>query len=66
MKKTIKEKIKLVIIAVLIIWPVIHMVLSKKGIINPWKLSGWGMYTVNDPKYVRTKVILIEKNGQFP
>ena len=39
-----------VLLALHVLWGSTHLVLHAKGFINPWKLGGYGMYTVPSPK----------------
>jgi hypothetical protein len=43
-------------------WPLIHLTLSLKGIINSWKFSGWGMYATVGPKKTMVKTLFLLKN----
>ncbi len=47
--------------ALLLIWSVVHLALSYQGLINPWKLGGWGMYSVPPPRYT---FLLADRDGQ--
>ena len=41
---------KLVIVALVVlhsVWIVVHLNLVSRDLINPWKLGGYGMYTID-------------------
>ncbi len=46
---------KLVIVALVVlhsVWIVVHLNLVSRDLINPWKLGGYGMYTIPHPQPV--------------
>jgi hypothetical protein len=61
-KKLTLFPLKYVLLLVLIIWPLVHLTLSLKGVINSWKFSGWGMYATVGPKKTRVKTLFLLKN----
>ncbi len=68
----IKSTLKYLILFTLIGWPVAHMALSKKGYINSWKFSGWGMYATTNTSMLKIKTIFLKEgisnlpNTQLP
>ena len=61
MKKKLKVYLKYFLLGALLIWPPIHMGLSKNGVINSWKFSGWGMYASTSPRQLKLKIIFLKK-----
>ena len=55
----IKKLFKILIFSFLIGWPFFHMGLVSKGLINSWKLSGWGMYATTSPKSLKLKTVFL-------
>lgn len=46
---SVQKVILLALVAVHAVWIVIHLNLVSRELINPWKLGGYGMYTVPHP-----------------
>ena len=63
MSGEIRIKMALGVMAVLMLWPIVHMVLSLRFDLNSWKYAGWGMYASTQPSEIALKVFLVEEEG---
>lgn len=50
-------------LAVLTIWPAVHIYLVKSYGVSAWKLGGWGMYAVPRPKFVGMEIFYRERGA---
>jgi hypothetical protein len=49
---------------VIIVWPIVHIVLSTFFELNSWKLGGWGMYASTEPSDMRLSVFFVGAEEQ--
>jgi hypothetical protein len=73
---TIERKTRLVVagLALLTLWPVVHVGLCARYDVSPWKLAGWGMYATPRPRTIGMEVhgrtagdaAFVQLNGPSP
>jgi len=65
MTERFKERLLGALLLVLTLWPIAHIGLVFRFDLNPWKLAGWGMYTVPQlPPYLRVYGSLADGSGR--
>jgi hypothetical protein len=50
-------------LALLTIWPAVHIGLAKTYGLSSWKLAGWGMYATPRPKFVGMEVYFRQRGA---
>lgn len=59
-ESAVKDPIAAAVLTYFLVWPAVHMVMTRRLRISPWKLGGWGMYATTSPG-----VCLIKPQGQL-
>lgn len=52
------------IVAMFFAWPLVHITLVRKHLVEPWKLGAWGMYTTLQNQS-DVQVFVYDKNGEI-
>lgn len=58
----LKRRWVIILLVLLTFWPLAHRVLVAKFNVNPWKLAGWAMFCVPNPK-TKVRPYGISKDG---
>jgi hypothetical protein len=59
-----KKQILTAALIVFTLWPLVHMELVRRYRISPWKLAGWGMYSM--PRITPGIGILVQRGNEAP
>lgn len=65
MQRPINQRIVLIALMLLTLWPALHIGLVHARGLSPWKLSGWGMYALPRPKFFGMEVYVDRGTGSF-
>ena len=52
------------LLALLLIWPPVHMLLAHQLQFSPWRFGGWGMYATPDPRTAVELLVISRHEGQ--
>jgi hypothetical protein len=52
------------VLTFVLLWPPVHMMISRPLGFSPWKLAGWGMYSTPHPNVRNVTVLLCEQRCQ--
>jgi hypothetical protein len=56
-----KARARQLFVAALVLWPMVHMVLSRSGKFSAWRFGGWGMYATPYPSQIQHPLsVLVE------